>query len=227
MPLIQLHARSIDNSERSFPLLVPEACECPLCHTALRPEIKDAFLISRGDHYLVNVIAFCPKCREAFFIKYGHSGAVCSGDTMQYIRMIPTENKPTSFPKAVSELSPDFVKIYNQAQNAEDSGLSELCGMGYRKALEFLVKDYLIHLHPEDADAIKKELLGKSVQRIESPKIKTLAERSVWIGNDETHYERKHEALDYNDLKRFISAAVSYIDSELIFEEALSIEAKK
>lgn len=227
MPTIQLYAKSVDDLDMCYPLYAPEARECPLCHTALRPEIKEAFLVSLSEQYFVYVVAFCPLCREVFFIKYGNPGAVRAGATTQYIRMIPTKNHPQSFPEGVSVLSPDFVRIYNQAKDAEDHGLTDLCGMGYRKALEFLVKDYLIHLHPEDGDAIKKELLNNSINRIESGKIKTLAQKSAWIGNDETHYERRHEALDYTDLKRFISAAVSYIDSELIFEEALSIEAKK
>ena len=51
-----------------------------------------------------------------------------------------------------------------------------------------------------------------------------MAERSVWIGNDETHYVRKHEDLDVSDMKRFIIAMVRYVDAELAFEDAESIE---
>jgi len=32
--------------------------------------------------------------------------------------------------------------------------------MGFRKALEFLVKDFAIHKNRTDADAIKKTMLG-------------------------------------------------------------------
>ena len=38
---------------------------------------------------------------------------------------------------------------------------------------------------------------------------------SAWIGNDETHYQRKHENYDINHLKSFIHATVSTIDSDL------------
>ena len=89
-----------------------------------------------------------------------------------------------------------------------------------------MVKDYLCHVDPEHEEDIKKELLGRSIRRIDNTKIKTLAERSTWIGNDETHYVRKHEDLNVDDMKRFIIAMVRYVDSELAFEEASAIEPK-
>ena len=52
------------------------------------------------------------------------------------------------------------------------------------------------------------------------PKIKTLATASAWLGNDETHYCRKHKDYNIDHLKAFINAIVSYIDSELNVEIA-------
>lgn len=95
--------------------------------------------------------------------------------------------------------------------------------MGYRKALEFLVKDYLIHKFPEDADNIKAEFLGNSISRISDARIKTLASRSIWIGNDETHYVRRHKDLGLDELKVFVPAMLYYIESELAFEQAESL----
>jgi hypothetical protein len=50
--------------------------------------------------------------------------------------------------------------IYTQAHAAEALELTEICGVGYRKALEFLIKDYLITKKPEKSDDIRKMLLG-------------------------------------------------------------------
>ena len=72
----------------------------------------------------------------------------------------------------------------------------------------------------------KDELLGASINRIENNRIKTLAQRSAWIGNDETHYARKHEDLGLSEMKRFIKAMLTYVESELAFEEAESISRK-
>ena len=98
--------------------------------------------------------------------------------------------------------------------------------MGYRKALEFLIKDYVIHLHPEETDLIKSEPLGATIQRIDDHRIKTLAQRAAWLGNDETHYVRHHLDRDVSDMKTFIDAMLHFIASELSFEDALSISPK-
>lgn len=110
-----------------------------------------------------------------------------------------------------------------QAEIAESQRLYRICGVGYRKALEFLVKDYLRRKNPDDSDKILAEPLGSCIRKLDDPRIKVLAERSVWIGNDETHYVRKHDDLDLEDMKRFIKAMLNYIESELAFEEAEAI----
>lgn len=218
----------VDNdSERKLEFEEPR--ECPLCHHALRPDMKPGHLLwdHRSGPYTVHIPCFCPQCRKMFFTEYsGHYHDPYFG-TPILKTLFPSNFHPAEFPEGISGLSPTFVEAYNQSLSAESQGLTEICGMGYRKALEYLVKDYLIHLDPALEDAIKKELLSASIKRINSHQIKILAERSTWIGNDETHYVRKHEDLDYSDMKRFINALVRYIDSELTFEEALSIESKK
>lgn len=119
-----------------------------------------------------------------------------------------------------------FAATFSQSAAAESQDLTEIAGCGYRKSVEYLVKDYLCHKFPDQSETIQSEFLGKAIQRIDDPRVKTLAERATWIGNDETHYVKKHETLDIGDMKRFISAMLSYIEAELIFEEALSIEPK-
>ena len=137
------------------------------------------------------------------------------------VSQYPASTSKTSFSKNVSLLSPKFVEVYHQAESAEASKLTELCGIGYRKALEFLVKDYAISSHPEHKEQIESSLLSKCItDYIDNEKIKTLAKASAWIGNDETHYVRKHQDYNVHDLKRFIKATVAYIEYELSFAEA-------
>jgi len=125
------------------------------------------------------------------------------------------------------KLSPRFCEIYNQALEAEENELDELSGPGYRKALEFLVKDFAISRNPESIENIKDIDLSRCInQFIENRRIKTLAEKCAWIGNDLTHYTRKHEDLTIDDLKILIGVAVSFIDSELQVDFAESIQKK-
>lgn len=92
----------------------------------------------------------------------------------------PTRFEKHSFDENITNLSPQFDKIYNQALAAELSGLDEIAGLGYRKALEFLVKDFAISEHPDDAEEIKKLMLSPCIKKyVDDARIKTLVERGT------------------------------------------------
>ena len=111
--------------------------------------------------------------------------------------------------------------------NAETLELRHICGIGYRKALEFLVKDYAIHKNPSKKDEICKSTLMQCInEHITDSRLHTLAKASTWLGNDETHYVKKHEAYDVNHLKTFLNAFVTFIDADLACEEALNFISK-
>ena len=57
-------------------------------------------------------------------------------------------------PSDMKEIDPDFFEVYRQAANAEASNLDKICGMGYRKAVELPVKNYLIAKCPENKTAV-------------------------------------------------------------------------
>jgi phenylalanyl-tRNA synthetase beta subunit len=119
----------------------------------------------------------------------------------------------------IVELSPSFVEIYQQAQTAEQVNLDQIAGLAYRKALEFLVKDYLISKSPDDAAAIKGALLGKCIDRFDDERIRTAVERAIWLGNDEAHYVRRWQGMDVTDLKRLIKLVLAHLHLESQHEQ--------
>lgn len=54
---------------------------------------------------------------------------------------------------------------------------------------------------------------------IQEEGIKTVAERAAWLGNDETHYLRKWEDKDINDLIDLIDSVSGWIVIHLKTEE--------
>ena len=206
--------------------------ECPLCGFGIKPTTLYSYYVSKnqgfdGFHCAPYILNLCPKCRGLFLVEYTASlveYGPTSSPLFQIIeRISPINQHPERFSNEIVSLSPGFVESYTQSSIAESEGLLQICGIGYRKALEFLVKDYLCHVHPEDSEKICSEFLGNSIKRIDNQRIKVLAERSTWIGNDETHYIKKREDLGLDDMKRFIKAMLTYIESELAFEAAESI----
>ncbi len=62
---------------------------------------------------------------------------------------------------------------------------------------------------------------------IDKNMIKTLAEKSEWIGNDEAHYVKIQDDRDINDMKNFIDALVYFISMSLIVDDAQTMKSKK
>lgn len=195
-------------------LLIEPPTMCPHCSVAIRPIYLYSYLAYFSDNYhgILYALFSCPQCKEVFLATYSHSDE--SGEN-EYLGVLPHTESKVSFSENINVISPDFVEIYNQAYLAEQSELTRICGMGYRKALEFLVKDYAIYKNPDDSDKISSMSLAQCIDKYIQPSmIKTLAKASAWIGNDETHYQRKHPDVSFEELKAYISALVSFIDME-------------
>jgi hypothetical protein len=199
---------------------------CPMCNTVTQIEPITNWLIRKdNENNELFSFYFCSKC-EKFFI--GHY-EVLYYQTTNLISFSPKESYNTKdFPKLIQKLSPDFCEIHNQAYIAQQQGLTKISGIGYRKALEFLVKDYVIFLNPNESVNIKSLNLSSCISKyIESSQIKSLATAATWIGNDETHYIKKN--LDYNieDMLVFIDVMVSFINTELVILDAQKFTESK
>lgn len=202
---------------------------CPVCDHALKPQ-ELALHAFQNEHneWFLSGFYLCRACFQTFVTLHRcHVEDICHKYRSSLIYAEPQRFHAQPFDKNICALSPQFVKIYNQALAADEFGLDEIAGLGYRKSIEYLLKDYLCRQDPSNSDAIKSEFLGKAIGRIKEVRIKTLTERAVWIGNDEAHYVRKHQKLDIDDMKRFIDALLHYVASELTFEEALAIKSER
>jgi hypothetical protein len=206
---------------------------CPVCHISVSPRlIWAAFIEDPPFSPRLQIVYRCPrqKCDSLFIAYYSRrdlSGA--SRSTIFYFDYsAPVRLNGIEFSEEIQDASPTFVEIYNQAIAAESHQLDQLAGMGLRKALEFLIKDFLIKRRPADAESIKKAMLGVCINNyVDDPKLKKCAERATWLGNDETHYERKYVGQDISDLKVLIRLTVNWVESELLTEKYGTVITKK
>lgn len=225
--LIRRNVSFYNNTTATYAIDEPD--ECPLCHFSIKPVILHTHSYFHDSEKYISEMYLCNHCHKPFIALFECTnravqveGFNLSKAELEYIG--PKHFTPKTFDAQISDLSPQFVKIYNQAAAAEAQELDEIAGIGYRKAIEFLVKDFAIHLHPDDTDTIKRKFLSSCIQDyITSPEIKTLATGAVWIGNDETHYIRRQEDRDVGDMKRFIQAMVYFVGMYLISEDASSM----
>jgi hypothetical protein len=193
--------------------------ECPNCHKIIEPNL---IIYNFGSSWL-ELIYKCTsnQCSKSFIATYnGYSGEI-----YKFLSCNIGELKKSNFSEVVQLISSAFIKIFNESYFAEQHNLTEICGVGYRKALEFLIKDYLIKINHEKEEDIKKKLLSNCIKEYVSDiNIKKVAERAVWLGNDETHYIRRWEDQSLSDLKKLIFLTVHWIEMEELtksFEEEM------
>ena len=195
---------------------------CPLCHHAIEPKflvghVVDAPATGRA---AIELVFVCPRrdCNRAFLGRYvGHYDR-----DVRLVGVAPYTAEPPRHPAMVTALSPQFVEIFAQASAAESWGLGEIAGCGYRKSLEFLVKDYCIATEPDRAPDIRRKQLGPVLaEHVSDPGIKECARRASWLGNDETHYERRWNDKDIGDLKALIALTVNWIEAHLLTKKYL------
>src|SRR6266849_760677 len=193
---------------------------CPICHYAVEPRFRGlAHFIKLPGNISVELVFQCPRenCQSFFIARYVFS----MYGSFQLYGCFPFTPVQRTYSEHIQTISPNFCAIENEAHNAERQGWKLVAGPGYRKALEFLIKDYLCGLRPADAEAIKHVQLGPCVRTyVTNENLKASAERAVWLGNDETHYARKWEEKDLDDLKRLIGLTVHWIEMEVMTKEA-------
>ena len=225
---IIVEAQNLHPQKDNVKLEISIPYTCPRCGVAYNESPQNTYLFEHDDpSRAIGTFAysfyFCPHCGKGFLVEYDVTGSYYEPNYLKTFnsRMYPAPTFNKIFSKELKTLSPNFIKIYHQAEKAESNGLSEICGLRYRKALEFLVKDYAITFYPSDEEKIKNMPLSQCINAyIDNRRIKALATASAWIGNDETHYTRKHEDYNLSHLKAFIAAVVSCIDSELSYVQA-------
>ena len=217
------------NKEQSKPqdIYVEEVGECPFCHYATSPTYIDGFLCGSKENnipLISYIVLYCPHCKNIYIAKYS-SNVGLTGLKLDFV--FPMQTQLKVFPEGINELSPDFVAIYNQSLEAESKISTQgLAGLGYRKSLEFLVKDYLIKMKHQDKNTIINLELYQCINKL-NQNLKDIARASAWIGNDETHYFRRNSEYDTNDLKQFIDCLVTEINNEYTKIKARKLLNKK
>lgn len=229
-------------SYKELPVAVPKICPC--CGRVLGTQIKPISIVNnldvhknrQDDYFRENpsfddsncqtmAIYHCGSCDELFAVKTDEM-LRDDFDNNDYIgffnAILPSKYPKTTFSEDIENLSNDFVMIYNQAEQAEKDGLTEICGMAYRKALEYLVDAYIRMENPLTALPQDARLSDK-IRVIADNNIKTLAERTAWLGNDQTHIISKHPDYSVSDIKYFIENIVKCIDANIAVSKAASI----
>lgn len=224
---------------------------CPHCHRNISPielwhQVYFNNLIE-SDHLMS--VWKCPakECLNIIVVEYDFSifeenkHALGSSKLISPQKFLNGSVKFENWPKFIKELMSGFSlepmpsrfeSIYNQALETENNGLNEIAGMGFRKALEHLVKDVAVlnlgeNPIEKDIQKIKNLQLSQVINEYFNNELKELLQKAAWLGNDQSHYFKLYEEFDIPELKEIIGLIVSDIDREFRKKRFLEIESRK
>jgi hypothetical protein len=211
-----LNARTINSNVTVRIDLYPDTC--PHCHYSIAP----GHIFIAVDKIGLYLSCFCTRNECSRYFTYFYQKESSNGF---YFLSRPTFGtaKGVTYSDIIKDISSNFIDIYAQAEAAEQFGLKDICGVGYRKALEFLIKDYIIKNNPDLKETVENKLLAACIgDHITNAQIVAISKRAVWLGNDETHYIRKWEGMDINHLKQLIALTVHWFETEELTNQMIA-----
>lgn len=187
--------------------------KCPFCEISIHPQLKGHTLTNYNQEYLQVFTWECPDCNRHYVT--GHIRADKKSKNTVFLFIQPVR-KGKEFPIQLVDLSPAFVKIYNQALHSEQSGHYEVAGMAFRKALEILIKDYAFEVLKKPMEEIESKNLSRAIEEYLPTSTHIAAADVVRIkGNDYSHYKTLIDDVSYEQMKFFFDALIDRIYTEI------------
>lgn len=216
-----MHSKTIHHDSRTSIIQISDFC--PHCGKIMEPEQIHVAYDPMTQTYLLVVRCTVDNCRKFFSLEYSSKRENSPYKYLHLDQLLPYTYdgfSDDSISQNIKELSPEFSQTYSQALIAESKNLDNILGISLRKAFEFLVKDFALYQNPQDSENIKKQSLNNVIDQYYQvmPTLHSMAHIIRKIGNDETHYYRKYNDVDVNDLKMLIANFSLYINMVLDVE---------
>ena len=196
---------------------------CPHCHVANEPQQLFAHFDNKVNKLISVWRCNFNQCNKVFAVS--HIEIMSSGQ-YEIERNLNGLPKGPIWPEPIKNLKDGktlgteneeeskFIKTYLQSLEAESNGHDEIAGMGYRKAIEYLVKDWAIQNNGKDKEKILGQWLSAIIKDYFSGDLKEILERATWLGNDQTHYNKLFEEYNINHLKDLIDLIMVELDRD-------------
>ena len=185
---------------------------CPYCGIGTDAIQLNLYPMEITNGTIINITYRCTSCDKIFHVSYKKMK-----DEEIFVPYSVFPNfQGKEFSKEIQNVSPRFIKLYNQAYKAEYDTNYELAGCGYRNALEVLIKDYAINILGEEKEDVVKYKLYKVIELyLKDVDMSNCADVVRILGNDNTHYERDYENIDFDVLKQYLNIFIEMIEVQI------------
>lgn len=188
---------------------------CPFCGCGTDATYKNKIYYRFNGGHILLAVCECTSCHKSFFFACEH----VKDDLAKTACIYPNETVVPYSNDNLSAISKRFIDIYNQALKAEYNGCYELAAIGYRSALEILVKDFAIkELSEPEETVIKQSLCNAIAQYLKQEDLVKTADVVRILGNDYTHCKRKYPEHDFVLLKKYMEIFLSQIEVQYMIK---------
>jgi hypothetical protein len=223
------------NNVHLLPYSTFEVDLCPHCHYSIKPNFISTFFdkIQSKNFSIWQCTSY--HCGKSFIISH-----ILTNNEIEFEGFLNGMPKGPNWPQPILELknsltlendeveSSKFITTYLQSLEAESRGLTEIAGMGFRKSIEYLIKDWAIQNNPAKKDDILNNWLAHVINNYYEGDLKSILDRATWLGNDQSHYLKLFQDFDLSNLKELIDLILVELDRDFKKKHYIqSIEKRK
>ncbi|WP_319217256.1 DUF4145 domain-containing protein [uncultured Trichococcus sp.] len=187
---------------------------CPHCAVSNNPVNELLFVQTLDSLNFIGIKHRCTACN-----KHSFTLQTVAEKAGSIVSEYPSARSQI-FDEKIETLSPRFVNIYNQAYAAEQMNHIELAGMGYRSAMEILIKDYALSFELASKADISKNNLNRSIETYFKDDQHSFISADVvrMFGNGFTHWDQDEESLSLEELKAYLEIFIQAILIKLMIK---------
>lgn len=188
---------------------------CPFCGYGTDATFVHKVPYQFNETHILAATCNCTSCGKTFFFATEYAkGKEYTPITIPSISFVSYTNE------ILSSISERFIDMYNQALQSEFVGNIELAAIGFRTALEILIKDFAINELGKDPDAVSKKKLCDAIGEYLLGQQELVATADVVriLGNDYTHYKRKFPEHDFELLKGYMNIFLKQIEVQYMIK---------
>lgn len=223
------------NNVHQLPYSTFEVDLCPHCHYSIKPNFIYTFFDKIQSKNFSIWQCTSNHCGKTFIVSH-----TITNNEIEFERFLNGTPKGPTWPQPVLELknsltldndkveASKFIITYLQSMEAESRGLTEIAGMGFRKSIEYLIKDWAILNNPTKKNEILDNWLAQVINNYYEGDLKSILDRATWLGNDQSHYLKIFQDFNLSHLKELIDLILVELDRDFKKKHYIqSIEKRK
>lgn len=213
--------------------------QCPICHVYGSMEFVNSTHVTSQAKGKNTYIAFflCNACHRIYAVSYSDVplSSFMYAKATNPVPCISVNATYTPYEPPLPKLNDIFNTVhfekfrgaYRDLCLAKAYQIDGLVGMAYRRAIEYLVFDYLIRFE----NITVGELANKGLEKIittnfQGDDISEFGQKAAWLGNDFTHYFNKHPEYSINDLATLFDYFLADVQKKIVLKKAKEIPRK-